>query len=107
MAYRYYIVLVTTDKIEEAEKIAEALLNAKLAACINYFNVTSTYWWENKIQKHKEVMLIIKTVKDKLAELMRVVKENHSYSVPEIIALPIVKGNPKYLVWLADTVFEN
>lgn len=106
MSYRYYVVFVATEKKEEAEKIANAILEKKAAACVNYFEVTSQYWWENKIQKHPETMLIIKTAKDKFQELMKLIRANHSYSVPEIIALPIVKGNPKYLVWLANSIFE-
>ncbi len=106
MSYRYYVVFVTAENQQEAQKISEAILNKKLAACINSFEVTSQYWWENKLHKHPETMLIIKTVKDKFSELMKVIKENHSYSVPEIIALPIVKGNPKYLLWLTDILFE-
>lgn len=107
MSYRYYVVFVTTDKKEEAEKIAEAVLSRKLAACVNYFEVTSQYWWDNKLQKHPETMLIIKTLKDKFQELMQEIKANHSYTVPEIIALPIVKGNPKYMVWMANSVYDD
>ncbi len=106
MAYRYYVVLVTTDNKEEAEKIANTVLSKKLAACVNYFEIMSQYWWDNKIQKHPETMLLIKTVKDKFQELIKEIKANHSYRVPEVIALPIVKGNPKYLVWLANSVYE-
>ncbi len=106
MSYRYYVVFVTAENKEQAQKIADAVLNKKLAGCINTLEVTSQYWWENKLQKHPETMLIIKTVKDKFTELMKVIKENHAYSVPEIIALPIVKGNPQYLLWLSDVIFE-
>lgn len=106
MSYRYYVVFVTTDKKEEAEKIANIVLEKKLAGCVNFFEVTSLYWWENKIQKHPEMMLVIKTAREKFQQLMKEIKANHPYSVPEIIALPIVKGNPQYLVWLANSIFE-
>ncbi|MFN7181580.1 MAG: divalent-cation tolerance protein CutA [Planctomycetota bacterium] len=106
MSYRYYVVFVTAENNEHAHKIGEAILNKKLAACINYVEVTSHYWWENKLHKEPETMLIIKTAKDKFQQLLKTIKENHTYAVPEVIALPIVKGNPKYLVWLCDTIFE-
>ncbi|MBI2252509.1 MAG: divalent-cation tolerance protein CutA [Armatimonadetes bacterium] len=98
----YIIILVTASKEEEAKKIAAALLKVKLAACINLLNhVRSIYWWKNKIETSKEVLMIIKAEKTKFKSIMKKIKENHSYSVPEIISLPIVQGNKEYLKWIS------
>jgi len=104
MAYKYYIVITTVDNDEQAQKIIDAILNKKLCACVNSFQVTSQYWWEGKIQKHAEIILLIKTLREKFHELQNTIKENHPYQVPEIIALPIIKGYTKYLAWLQSCV---
>lgn len=99
----YIIILVAASKIEEGKKIATALLKVKLAACINLLNhVQSMYWWKNKIETSKEVLMIIKAEKSKFKLIMKKIKESHSYSVPEIISLPIVQGNKEYLKWISE-----
>jgi periplasmic divalent cation tolerance protein len=95
------VVLVTTSTLEEAEKIAGLLLQQRKAACINIVpRVSSAYWWQGKIEKAEESLLIIKTRNELLPELITLIKQAHSYTVPEIIALPIIAGNQVYLNWL-------
>ena len=97
------VVLVTCGSEEEAEKIANSLIEERLAACVNIISpVRSIYRWEGKISDEKEWMLIIKTRKKRFEDLEKKVKSLHSYSVPEIIVLPIVKGSASYLKWLEE-----
>ena len=101
MEYKCIIVMVTTPNMEEAQKISQALLGTRKAACINIIpKINSTYWWLDKIESSEECMLVIKTELMLLNSLVDVVKKNHSYATPEIIALPIIGGNPDYLKWL-------
>ncbi|MGQ9645492.1 MAG: divalent-cation tolerance protein CutA [Thermodesulfobacteriota bacterium] len=96
-------VIVTCGSEEEAAKIAHALVEDRLAACVNIPSaVRSIYRWEGKICDEKEWMLIIKTQKKKFQDLERKVKSLHSYSVPEIIALPVIEGSASYLKWLEE-----
>ena len=100
----YIVVLVTAGSKEEAQKIARGLLEEKLAACVNIIDgVESHFWWQGKIDIVKEALLVIKTKKELFNKLAKKVKSLHSYSVPEIIALPIVTGNTEYLNWINDS----
>jgi periplasmic divalent cation tolerance protein len=95
------IVWVTCGSEEEAVKIAYSLVEERLAACVNIVSpVRSIYRWEGKIWDEREWILIIKTQKKRFEELEKKVKSFHSYSVPEIISLPIVEGASSYLKWL-------
>jgi periplasmic divalent cation tolerance protein len=97
------VVLVTCGSEEEALKIANALVEAHLAACANLVApIRSIYRWEGKIWDEKEWLLIIKTQKHRFEALEKKVKSLHSYSVPEIISLPIVEGSLPYLNWLEE-----
>ncbi len=97
------IVFVTCGSEEEAEKIANSLVDERMAACVNIISpVRSIYRWEGKIWDEKEWLLIIKTQRRRFAELEKKVKLLHSYSVPEIIALPIAEGSTSYLKWLEE-----
>ena len=97
------VVLVTCGSEEEATKIANSLVEERLAACVNIISpVRSIYRWEGKTWDEKEWMLIIKTQKRRFEELEKKVKSLHSYSVPEIIALPVVEGFASYLKWLEE-----
>jgi periplasmic divalent cation tolerance protein len=102
---KYYTALVTVEDQEQAEHIANILLEEKLAACVNIIGgVTSFYWWEDKIVNDKEVMLIIKTNELVVEEMIDLVKAEHEYDIPEIIVLPIEKGNEDYLEWLDSSI---
>ena len=103
MKEEFLLVLITTPTMEEGESIAHILLNAKKAACVNIVPaVLSRFWWQGKIDSADEALLMVKTRAPLLEELIRLVKENHSYEVPEVIALPISAGNEDYLRWLAE-----
>ncbi len=100
---QFIVVLVTCGSEEEALKIAHSLVEEHLAACVNVVSpVRSIYRWEGKIWDEKEWILFIKTQKERFEELERKVKSLHSYSIPEIIGLPIVEGSSPYLKWLEE-----
>jgi len=95
------IVLITAGSEEEAHKIAKLLVNEKKAACVNIVpEVDSLFWWKGKIDSARESLLLVKTKASLLPEVISLVKETHSYEVPEIIALPIMGGSEDYLKWL-------
>ena len=105
MNTKYIIILVTVKDNTEAQKIAQAVLGKRLAACVNTVpGVNSTYWWVDKIESEEESLLIIKTEVRMLNAVIEMVKKNHSYATPEIIALPIVGGDPDYLKWIEKTL---
>src|SRR3989338_3529826 len=98
------VIFVTAANKKEADKIASALIKNKLAACVNIIeNVDSLFWWQGKVARAKEALLIVKTRKALMHKLIKKVKLLHSYEVPEIIALPIVCGNNEYLKWINES----
>ncbi len=95
------VVLITVGSEQEARKIAELLVNARKAACVNIVpRVNSLFRWEGKIESARESLLLVKTRASLLPEIIALVKQAHSYEVPEIIALPIIDGSREYLKWL-------
>jgi periplasmic divalent cation tolerance protein len=100
------VVLVTCGSAKEARKIARAVVEQRIAACVNIVAtpVQSVYRWKGKVESAKEFLLIIKTTKARFAALQDAVKRLHSYDVPEIIALPIAAGAATYLIWIAESV---
>lgn len=101
MTEEYVVVFVTVGKREEAERVAEALVDERLAACCTLLPaVRSIYRWEGKVCRDEETLLIIKSRRALFEPLRARVKELHSYAVPEIIALPIVAGHAPYLDWI-------
>ena len=101
----YIVLLITAGNSEEANKIAEVLLNQRKAACLNIVpGVSSLFWWQGKVDSAQESLLIVKTKASLLPEVISLVKGVHSYDVPEIIALPIVGGNQDYLEWIDKEV---
>ncbi|MEW5767844.1 MAG: divalent-cation tolerance protein CutA [bacterium] len=100
----YVVILVTVSSSEEAEKIAQSLVEGKLAACVNIIpGLTSIFLWEGKIDRAAEFLLVIKTREERMKEVIKTVKDLHSYRVPEIIALPIVSGSEDYLKWMDES----
>jgi periplasmic divalent cation tolerance protein len=96
------VVLMTAASFEEAERIAEMLVNQRLAACVQILpEMQSIYFWQDEVQRDREVLMIAKTVRANFAALEQQVRAMHSYETPEIIALPIVAGSERYLEWLA------
>lgn len=96
-----YIEVITTFEIQkEAEKMAQAILEAKLGACCSIEEIESLYRWRGKIEKEKEFQLTIKTKANLYKKLEGFIKENHSYETPQIISIPILGGSSNYLDWL-------
>ena len=100
------LVLVTCGSRKEARKIARALVEQRLAACVSEIGVpvASTYRWKGRMESAEEFLLLIKTSKKRFAAVRDAVGELHSYEVPEIIALPIAAGSRAYLDWIASSV---
>jgi periplasmic divalent cation tolerance protein len=98
---RAVFVYTTYPSLVEAERIGKAVLERRLAACVNILpEMISHYWWQGAIERGEEVVMIIKT-RAALAEAVRAaVKEMHSYTTPAILVLPITGGEPGYLDWL-------
>ena len=97
------VVLITAPNEEDAAAMANALVKGRLAACVNIIRqIRSIYRWQGKIEDDQEVLMIAKTKKECFADLVNKVKELHTYSVPEIIALPVMDGFEGYLGWLKE-----
>jgi len=99
----HVVVFITAATADEAQSISNILVSRRKAACVNIVpQIHSMFWWQGKIEHADETLLIVKTKATLLEELIDLVKQNHSYDVPEIIALPIIGGNRDYLQWLDD-----
>ncbi len=99
------VTLIACPNREEAERLAESLVTEKLAACVNIVpGVTSVYFWEGKLCKEDEHLLIVKSVVEASSRIAARVRELHSYSVPEVVTISIVSGNPEYLGWVENWV---
>ena len=99
------VVLMTAGSQEEADRIANTLVAEMLAACVNVLpGVTSNYRWEGKVQQDQEWLLVAKSTREVLDDLVRRVQALHSYDLPEIIALPVVGGSEGYLRWIDGEV---
>jgi len=96
------VILVTCKSVVEGKQIARALVEERLAACVNILEapVRSIYRWKGEIESAAEYLLLIKSAMPLFRRVRRRVQELHSYEAPEIIALPIVKGSRAYLAWL-------
>lgn len=100
----YGVVLVTAGSQQEAEAIATALVESRLAACVNILPIQSVYTWQGNINKEQEWQLLIKTDLAQFSNLEAKIRELHSYEVPEIIAVPILAGSQSYLTWISDSI---
>jgi|SRR3989338_264169 len=101
----YSVIFITCANKKEARVIAKVLVKHRVAACVNIIdNIESIFWWNSKIDKAKETLLIVKSKKTKLARIIKLVKSRHSYAVPEIIALPIVAVEKSYLRWMNESL---
>lgn len=97
------VVYVTTAKAEEGEAIARALIEKRLAACVNMISsIRSFYRWEGKVQDDPEFLLVIKSSRDLFRAVRQEVERLHSYHVPEVVCVPIVEGSENYLTWLGE-----
>ncbi len=99
------VVLTTAPNIEEAEILAQKIVESRLAACVQILPpMTSVYFWENAVQKDSEHLLLIKTLAEKFDELEKFIQANHSYEVPEIVAIAAEKVSESYLKWLKESL---
>lgn len=104
----HIVVFITASSQIEAEKIVSALLERKCIACANILpGVKSLFFWQGKAECAEEVFIVIKSQRIQFSVIEEVVKEVHSYSVPEIIALPIVEGSADYLHWIDECFSES
>ena len=95
----FIVILTTFDDMDLARKVAKILVEEKLAACVQIANIESFYTWKGKVEDAKEFLCIIKTKKNLYELAEKRIKELHTYEVPQIVAVPIVKGSEDYLSW--------
>lgn len=99
------VVLTTAPNTEEAERLAQKIVEARLAACVQILpQMTSVYFWKNAVQRETEHLLLIKTLPERFNELEKFIQANHSYEVPEIVALSAEKVSENYLGWLKENI---
>ncbi len=95
------VVLVTVPTIEEGARIGELAVKSRLAACANIIpSIDSLFWWEGKISRAHEALILFKTFDDRYNALQELITEQHPYEVPEVIAIPVALGSPQYLGWV-------
>jgi len=98
-------VLVTCPDREEADTLAEMLVRRKLAACVQVLpGIVSTYFWQGDLCRDEEVLMVIKSGRERFEALRRFIKETHSYEVPQIVALPVVAADSEYLKWMESSL---
>jgi periplasmic divalent cation tolerance protein len=99
------LVQVTAPNLTTARKIATTALKSRLVACANLLpTVESYYWWQGSIEHSREVLIILKTTRNRMAELEKLILSLHPYDTPEIVATPLVAGTPRYLAWVVDSM---
>lgn len=97
------IVYMTTKDKQEAEKIGQALIESKLAACVNIVDgMQSMFWWQGQVEKDEETVLLAKTKVGLVTKLTQKVKSIHSYDCPCVLAMPVIDGNPEFLQWIQE-----
>jgi periplasmic divalent cation tolerance protein len=102
------VVLTTTPNVAEAESLAQKIVEARLAACVQILpNIISFYSWKGAVQKDSEQLLLIKTLPERFPELEKFIESNHSYETPEIVALSAEKVSESYLNWIKDYVLNS
>jgi len=99
-----YVVVLSTAPPDHSGRMARLIVEERLAACVNISQVRSTFWWEGEVNQEAEDLLIIKTERDKVEELSKRIKAIHPYDLPEIIVLPIVGGDDRYLAWISEAL---
>ncbi len=99
------LIYITASGKEEANLLARELLGKRLVACVNVIeNAHSFYWWDGEIEQQHECILIAKTLSTHAENVIKLVKEQHSYECPAVVALPITSGNPEYIEWIGKQV---
>jgi periplasmic divalent cation tolerance protein len=104
----HVVVFCTVGKMEQAEPLARALVEERLAACVNILPIlASIYRWQGKIEHEPELLLVLKTRRERVEALKAAIVARHPYEVPEIIVLPIEAGHGPYLAWIDDCVADG
>ncbi len=104
MKNQFIIVETTVQNSSEANKIAELLLKQKIAACIQFIKINSTYFWQGKIENNEEVLLRIKSVKKHFEEIKNSIISHHNYDLPEVILIETNQGSKPYFDWIESNV---
>lgn len=99
---QYIMITTTFDSKDEADKLMDLLLQQRLVSCCQLSNITSSYHWKGKIEKTEEFLLQMKTKKELYKEIEKVILDNHSYEVPQLVAYDIVEGYSEYLKWIKN-----
>jgi periplasmic divalent cation tolerance protein len=109
MENQYIVVFVTVPNVETGEMLANTLLEKKIVACVNFVSpITSFFSWQGAIERDEEVLLILKSRADLFeSQLIPTVQSIHPYEVPEIIALPVLKGSADYLKWIDEVTLHD
>ncbi|KAF0139751.1 MAG: periplasmic divalent cation tolerance protein [Rhodospirillaceae bacterium] len=97
----YCLIYVTATSHEEAMKVSQAVIAARLAACANILGpITSVYWWQGKLEEGREVAFLLKTRAALVDQVVAKVRVEHSYACPCVVAIPVAAGNPAFLEWI-------
>ena len=99
---QYIMITTTFDSKDEADKLMDLLLQQRLVSCCQLSNITSSYHWKGEIEKSEEFLLQMKTKKELYKEIEKVILDNHSYEVPQLVAYDIVEGYSEYLKWIKN-----
>tara|TARA_B100000579_G_scaffold390334_1_gene364742 strand:+ start:146 stop:463 length:318 start_codon:yes stop_codon:yes gene_type:complete len=101
----FILILVTAPNIKLARSLVNAALKPKLAACANIIpSIESHYWWKEKLENEREVLILFKTIEENIPELEQTICNLHPYDTPEFIAIPIASGSQKYLNWISENI---
>jgi len=101
----YAVVLVTVPDLRTARRLAQSALRHRLAACVNLIpKIESHYWWQGRLAKGSEILMVLKTTRAKLAHLEKHILAAHPYDTPEFVVLPLAGGAKRYLAWLSESV---
>ena len=104
-ADRFALVLVTAPDLKAARRLAQAALKTRLAACANLIpKIESHYWWQGRLERSAEVLVLFKTSTRRLAALEKCILAHHPYDTPEFLVVALSKGNERYLTWLGQSV---
>jgi periplasmic divalent cation tolerance protein len=107
LATAFQLVLVTAPDRKTARRLAQAALRAKLVACANLVpGIESHYWWNDRIARGKEILILFKTRRQDLRALETLILAEHPYDTPEIITVGLAHGTPRYLAWLTDSLIR-
>jgi len=105
---KFLLVLVTAPDTKTARALAQAALKARLVACVNLVpGLESHYWWQGKLEIGKEVLMLLKTTRPRVAALQKLILSKHPYDTAEFIIIPIAGGAKRYLAWWSQTVADD